>query len=696
MSQDYKDYRERACDKPNRLITSRSRYLRLHACDPIEWYGWGDEALQKAEAENKPIFLSIGYSSCHWCHVMHRESFLDPEVASILNEHFIPIKVDREEMPDIDEIYMTAAIAITGSGGWPLTVFLTPDLRAFYAGTYFSRDRLVEILNAIKNLWASERDRVLLVAKEIREAVDNYLSAQQAWRDIVFKDIFEKTFTEIAASFDPVFGGFGSSTKFPMVPFLDFLLRYWIRRGDDTALRMVVRTVNSMVRLGLQDHLAGGFFRYTVDRGWRIPHFEKMLYDNAQITRILVDIYRATGSPEYIVTARKTAEFMLDNMLGREGLFYSSLDSEAGGVEGGSYLWSEEEFAEALGRDMVEIAKNIYGWSQAALIDGKIHIVRAMSPMDLAKYLNKPYDEALKIYSEVEAKLYEYRLSRKPRPSVDEKHLADWNSLAISALARLYLATWDQRYLDKAKIVADAIKSKMWIGDRVAHVYYEGETSTWGYLRDSSLYGDACADLYMATNDEKYLERAVEISLVIENIFMRAGILVENPAAPGSKSTIISTFTDDVIPSGASAAINLYSKLYLYSGDKLYREKALEMFRKAAKYVDRAPQQYAAMITYIDTIVNPSYQVAVTLAAEDQGYALFMKKLWKRYWVGVTSASAPNPRSRVLGELYRGKEWREKPIYYICYGTVCALPTQDPEEALKRFDEIRSHGSAPS
>ncbi|MEM2203337.1 MAG: thioredoxin domain-containing protein [Sulfolobales archaeon] len=687
MLQGYSDH---MCGKPNRLVNSKSRYLRLHACDPIDWYEWGEEAFQKAMAENKPIFLSIGYSSCHWCHVMHRESFLDPEVASILNTYFVPIKVDREEMPDVDEIYMTATIAITGSGGWPLTAFLTPDLRVFYAGTYFPRDRLVEILNAIKDLWVGDRDRVLAAAEEIQNAVISYLSAREVNKGININDIFEKAFTEISASFDPVFGGFGFSSKFPMIPYLDLLLRYWFRRGDDTALRMVVRTANSMVRLGLQDHLAGGFFRYTVDRGWRIPHFEKMLYDNAQIARILVDLYRATGSLEYIVTARKTADFMFENMLGREGLFYSSLDAEAGGVEGGAYLWSEEELIEALGKDMAEIAKNIYGWSQSTLIHERMHPVRAMSPMDLARFLKKPYDEALRIYSEIEAKLYEYRLSRKPKPHIDEKHLADWNSLAIMALARLYLVTWDQRYLDAARKAADVIKSKMWIGDRVAHVYYEGEASKWGYLSDTSLYGSACVDLYMATNDEKYLEIAVEISQSIEKVFIKDGVIIENPDAPGSRSIAISTFVDNVIPSGASATIDLYSKLYLYSGDNSYREKALEIFRRSSRYIDQVPQQYAAMITYIDTIANPSYQVAVTLVSEDQGYELFIKNLWKRYWVGVTSASAPNPRSKVLRELYRGKVWGEKPVYYICYGTICALPTQDPEEALRRFDDVKS------
>ncbi len=686
-------HRDLVCEKPNRLIRSKSMYLKLHSCDPIDWYEWGEEALQRAKIEDKPIFLSIGYSSCHWCHVMQRESFQDPEAASILNRYYIPIKVDREEMPDVDEIYMTAAIAITGSGGWPLTVFLTPDLRAFYAGTYFPKDRLIEILNVIKDLWISDRNRVLAAADEIQGSISDYLSARGVSRSIAFNDAFEKAFTEIASSFDPVFGGFGSSSKFPMIPYLDLLLRYWIRRGDETALRIVVRTANSMVRLGLQDHLAGGFFRYTVDRSWRVPHFEKMLYDNAQISRFLVDLYRATGSLEYIVTARKTADFMLDNMLGREGLFYSSLDSEAGGVEGGAYLWSEEELVEALGSEMAEIARSIYGWSRAALIDGKMHPVRAMGPMDLARLLKKPHDEALRIYSEIETKLYEYRLSRKPKPRADEKHLADWNSLAISSLAKLYLTTWDQRYLEAAKRAADAIKSKMWLGDRVAHVYYEGEASMWGYLRDSSLYGDACIDLYMAANDEKYLDTAMEILLTVEKVFIRDGVPIENPGAPGSKSIAISSFVDDVIPSGASALINIYSKLYLYSGDSSYKEKAVEIFRRASKYIENVPQQYAAMITYIDTITNPSYQVAITYTAEEQEQALFLKNLWRKYWVGVTAASKPNPRSQILRELYRGKIWGEKPTYYICYGTACALPTQDPEEALRRFDEIRGQVS---
>jgi len=671
-----------------------SRYLRMHQCDPIDWLPWGEEAFEKAREEDKPIFLSIGYSSCHWCHVMHRESFQDPEVASILNSYYVPVKVDREEMPDVDEIYMAAAIAITGSGGWPLTVFLTPDLRAFYAGTYFPRERLLEILSIVKDLWGRDREKIYRAAEEIHRAIEEYLSKPPAITAHSFERVFEKAYTELASYFDPVFGGFGSSSKFPMIPHLGFLLRYWYRSGDETTLRMAVRTANSMIRLGLHDHIGGGFFRYTVDRGWRIPHFEKMLYDNAQIIEYLVDLYRATGAIDYLVTARKTADFLFENMLGAEGLFYSSLDSEAGGVEGETYLWSEEELLEALGRDLAEIAKEIYGWSQNTLIDGKMHPIRAMTPMDLARRLKIQYDEALKIYSEIEEKLYIYRISKKPKPEPDRKYLADWNSLAIKGLAKLYLVSLHDRYIDTARKITDTIWSRMWLGDRVAHIYYGGESSRWGYLRDTALYGDACIDLYMATQDEKYLERALEISASIERTFIAGDAFIENPGAPGARSTQISVFIDDAIPSGASAALNLYARLYQFTGDRVYRERAYGIYRKASKYIESSPQQHIALITSMDQLERPSYQVAIASRdREEQGLREFLKNLWRRYWVGVVAISGENPSSRVLADLFRGKVWGDKPVYYICYGTACALPTQSYEEALRRMDELRSQGA---
>jgi uncharacterized protein YyaL (SSP411 family) len=679
------------CQKPNRLASSRSRYLRIHACDPIDWYPWGEDAFRKARAEDKPIFLSIGYSSCHWCHVMHRESFLDPEVAAILNTYYVPVKVDREEMPDVDEIYMTAAIAITGSGGWPLTVFLTPDLRPFYAGTYFPRDRLIEILNIVRNLWARDREKIFKAAEEIHRAVTDYLSPAPSKPQIAFRDAFEKAYTELSASFDPVLGGFGSSMKFPMPSHLVFLLRYWYRRGDDAALRMVVRTANSMIRLGLHDHLGGGFFRYTIDRGWRIPHFEKMLYDNAQIIELLVDLYRATGSIEYIVVARKTADFLLEDMRSSDGLFYSSLDAEAGGVEGATYLWSEGELVDALGKDLADLAKEIYGWAPTALVDGKMLPIRAMTPMDLSRRLRIGYEEALKIYSEIEAKLYEYRSSRKPRPEADKKHLADWNSLAIKALSKLYLVTWWEGYLDAARKASDYIWDRMWLGDRVAHVYYGDSSSSYGYLRDSALYGDSCVDLYMASHDEKYLERAIEISRSIEKVFIVGGSLVENPEAPGSQSARISTFIDDAIPSSASSAAGLYAKLYLFTGDARYKEKATEIYRLASKYIEAVPQQHVALLTSIDMLEEPSYQIVITARNPvDDAVREFLKNLWKRYWVGVISMSTQTPRSDALKELYKGKVWMDRAIFYICYGTACSLPTQDYGEALRALEDLRS------
>ncbi|MFH0792587.1 MAG: thioredoxin domain-containing protein, partial [bacterium] len=450
----------------NRLVFEKSPYLLQHASNPVDWYPWGEEAFKAAREQDKPIFLSIGYSTCHWCHVMEHESFEDSEVAELMNQYFISIKVDREERPDIDSVYMTVTQALTGSGGWPMTVILTPDKQPFYAGTYFAKysryDRrgMMDLLPGIGNAWKNDRVNAVKAASEITQALARMTAGAPG--DALTSETLQEGFHQLSESFDDDGGGFGHAPKFPTPHNFSFLLRYWKRTGDAAALEMVEKTLSSMRRGGIFDHVGFGFHRYSTDPEWLVPHFEKMLYDQAMLTIACIETYQAMGKEEYAQTAREILAYVMRDMTSPEGGFYSAEDADSEGVEGKFYLWSPEEVVSLLGKEEGELFSKIYNIVEGGNFreeatghgtGGSIpHLQKPLSEM--AKELN--LDES-SLASRLEASRRKLFAAREKRihPLKDDKILTDWNGLMIAAMAKAAKALDDPQYADAARRAAD-------------------------------------------------------------------------------------------------------------------------------------------------------------------------------------------------------------------------------------------------
>ncbi|HQA48726.1 MAG TPA: thioredoxin domain-containing protein, partial [Bacillota bacterium] len=505
--------------KTNRLIHEKSPYLLQHAHNPVDWYPWGEEAFEKAKLEDKPIFLSIGYSTCHWCHVMERESFEDEEVAKVLNDYYVSIKVDREERPDIDSIYMSVCQAVTGQGGWPLTIIMTPDEKPFFAGTYFPKSGkygypgLVELLLRIKDAWDTERDRLVETGSNITEAIKN--SPRRIDGEKLGQETAERALRGFRNSFDEVYGGFGGAPKFPTPHNLYFLLRYWKASGNGTALIMVEKTLESMYKGGLFDHIGFGFSRYSTDGKWLVPHFEKMLYDNALLAYAYTEAYQATGKDIYKDIARKIFTYVLRDMTSTGGGFYSAEDADSEGEEGKFYLWQPEEVKEAAGEEDGKLFCDWYGISPAGNFEGK------SIPNLIGRDLGILYeDKALaRRLDGVREKLFMYR-EKRIRPHRDDKILTSWNGLMIAALALGGRAFHSDEYIKAAEAAYGFIQRNLVRGDgRLLARYRDGESAFPAYLDDYAFLVWGLIELYRATFKTGYLKRALELNRDMLDLF---------------------------------------------------------------------------------------------------------------------------------------------------------------------------------
>lgn len=499
----------------NRLVKEKSPYLLQHAHNPVDWYPWGDEALEKAKKEDKPIFLSVGYSTCHWCHVMEEESFANTETAKIMNDHFVSIKVDREERPDVDNIYMQVVMSMTGSGGWPMTVILTPDLKPFFGGTYFPpEDRwgspgLKTILNTIAQKWNTERAQILESSESITRAVRAEAQAKAAMSHALDEKTLEKAYQQFHSQFDSRFGGFGGAPKFPRTHTLSFLLRYWKRTTDGKALEMVEKTLQEMAKGGMYDHLGGGFHRYSTDGQWRVPHFEKMLYDQAILSKSYLEAYQATGKEEYARMARDIFEYVLRDMSGPNGAFYSAEDADSAPdpsqpkrkSEGAFYIWSYDEVVNAPGKEKAELFNYYYGVKPKGNALHDLHgefkekniLYLAHSLGETAKRFGKNVEETEAVLKESEQILFNIR-SNRLRPHLDDKVLTDWNGLMISSLAFGSRVLNEPRYAEAAQKAADFLLEKMKLKDgRLMHRYRDGEVAITGFIEDYAFFAQEVA-----------------------------------------------------------------------------------------------------------------------------------------------------------------------------------------------------------
>ncbi len=499
----------------NELINEKSPYLLQHAHNPVNWYPWSEEAFSKAREEDKPVFLSIGYSTCHWCHVMERESFEDEEVANILNEHFISIKVDREERPDVDNIYMDVCQALTGHGGWPLTVFLTADKKPFYAGTYYPKHTmsqhigLVELLNTIISQWKDNKSDILSSAEDITKIIRD--SKDDFEHSKLDDNILERSFNTLEMSFDLEYGGFGNRPKFPTPHNLLFLLRYGVYHQSDKAIEMVEKTLIQMYKGGIFDHIGFGFSRYSVDNKWLIPHFEKMLYDNALLTIVYTDAYQLTHKEIYKDIAEKIISFVLNEMTNNEGAFYTAIDADSEGIEGKFYIWSKKEIEEILTKEESDFICEYFNITEEGNFEGH-NILNLIHHEELDKLNQSKFEEIrIKLYNERDKRIH---------PHVDDKILTSLNAMMISALSLAGKVFNCKEYLERAEEAFEFIMKNLVTKDkRLLARYREGEAKYLGYLDDYAYFIWAASELFLATGKCRYIKTAMNFNVRMIDLF---------------------------------------------------------------------------------------------------------------------------------------------------------------------------------
>jgi uncharacterized protein len=649
---------------PNRLINETSPYLLQHANNPVDWYAWGLEAIERANKEDKLILLSIGYSACHWCHVMEHESFENPSIAEIMNRHYVSVKVDREERPDLDQIYMTAVQMMTGSGGWPMTVFLLPTGEPIFGGTYFppddryGRPGFRRVLEAIAEAYRTRRGEILENAKGFREQLERQTFRKNE-RESIDASILETAYRAMGSRFDPREGGFGGAPKFPPSMSIDFLLRYHHRTGDAQALHMSTLTLDKMAHGGMYDQVGGGFHRYSTDDHWLVPHFEKMLYDNALLARVYVDAFRATGDTLYKRIAEETLDFVVREMRDPSGAFYSTQDADSEGVEGKFYVWSLEEFRQVVGDGDANALESYFdvtshgNWEETNIL----HVTRGNPPAGI---------EAAK------KKLYAER-EKRVKPGRDEKVLTDWNGLMLRAFAEAaaYLGRDDYRVVAEAN--ATFILNTLWDGNRLLHSYKDGRARFNGYLDDYANLVDGLFSLYELTFEYKWIEAAVKIADRMIELFWDGehGGFYFTGTDHESLLTRTKDFFDNATPSGNSVAADVLLRMAAVLDRQDYRQKAEDVFLTTASFLKQYAAGFGRMLSGIDFYVGPSKEVALVGAPEP-----FLSIVRKRYLPRVVVA-AGDERVALLSNrpMVQGQ-----PTAYICENFTCKQPVTNAKE----------------
>ncbi|BDG61395.1 thioredoxin domain-containing protein [Caldinitratiruptor microaerophilus] len=679
--------------KPNRLIHEASPYLQQHAYNPVDWYPWGKEALARARAEDKPILLSIGYSACHWCHVMERESFEDEDIARLMNEHFVNIKVDREERPDLDHLYQTVCQLVTRQGGWPLTVFLTPDLRPFYVGTYFppedryGRPGFPRILRAVARAYREQRDQVEQVAREWTEALRT-MHAPPApdgrAPDAPWAALVEKGAREIAAQVDRRHGGFGGAPKFPQTPNLELLLRMSQRPGGEGYLDLVTLTLRKMAEGGIYDQLGGGFHRYSVDARWAVPHFEKMLYDNALLVPVYLAAWQLTADPLHARVVRETLAYVAREMTHPGGGFYSTQDADSEGEEGRYYVWTPEEIQAVLGEDDGELLCRHLGVTPGGNFEhGRTVLHVAKGAGALAAEVGLSPEEVTGRLESGKARLLAARERRVP-PHRDEKVLTGWNGLMIRALAQAARTLGDPSYAGAARRAADFVLGTLTAPDgSLLRRYRDGHGADIpGTLEDHAFLAEGLLELYQATFAHEYLEAAVRLAHAMLDRFWEpgAGFFLTGPGA-GDLIDRPREFTDGATPSPASVATRVLLRLYPYTGDERFRQVAEQNLRLHRVAMERIPAGMASLLAALDLFLSGAVEVTVVAPPGDPTAAEWLRRIGQLYLPDlVLERMAPGePDDRPLRQGKSAKGGRA--TLYVCRNFTCSPPATAWAEA---------------
>ena len=610
-------------NKPNHLINEKSPYLQQHAYNPVDWYPWGEEAFEKAKAESKVIFLSIGYSTCHWCHVMETESFEDEEIAKILNEYYVAIKVDREERPDIDNVYMTLCQAMTGSGGWPLTLFLTSEGKPFYAGTYFPKTErfgnqgLIALLTQIAHLWNTNKESIIASSLQVTKLINTKISSKG--EEIPDVQTLKTAYEQLRDRFDSLYGGFGTSPKFPTPHNFTFLLRWWKRSNNAFALEMVEKSLELMSRGGIHDHLGGGFHRYSTDEYWLTPHFEKMLYDQALLAIAYIETHQATKKDLYSAIAKDIFDYVLRDMTSPEGGFYSAEDADSEGIEGKFYVWKPEEIKEALGEKEGNIFCDFYDVSDIGNFEDK-NILHADKPLHIAAKLENMSPDALeKLLANSRKKLLSIR-EKRIKPQKDTKIITSWNGLMISALSRGAQAMDEPKYANAAMRAADFILVTLFQENKILlRRYCQGEAAIMGFLDDYAFFVNGLIDLYEATFQEKYLQAALQINEEMIKNFLdeKDGGFFLSGKANEKLFTQTKDIYDGATPSGNAIALLNLLRLGRITGNPSYEALADNLIKAFSDDIVRNPSGYTQFMCALDFALGPAKEIIV--AGEREG-----------------------------------------------------------------------------
>jgi len=654
----------------NRLAGSLSPYLLQHAHNPVDWFPWGEEALVKARTEDKPIFLSIGYSACHWCHVMERESFEHPEVAAVLNAHFVPIKVDREERPDLDDLYMDAVQALTGHGGWPMSVWLTPELRPFYGGTYFPRESrggmpgFVPLLRRIAELWQTQRQDLEAQARGLSDELRRQAEVQ-AGGTLPGGGVIEAALVQLRRGFDLQWGGFGPAPKFPQQMAIDLILT----RGSGADRAMALRTLDAMWEGGMYDHLGGGFARYSVDGQWLVPHFEKMLYDNAQLAACYLAAFQATGEPRYARVARETLDYLLRDLRDAEGGFHASEDADSEGEEGRFYAFTPADVREALGEEAGARFCAAYGITGGGNFEHGRSVVHRFSCPEGAALA--PGEDA-----ELRERLRAWR-DRRVRPGKDDKVLAAWNGLALSAFARGYQVLGDPRYLAAAEACAAFLHRALWQDGRLLRVGRGGEAHTPAFLEDHGAVAEGLVDLFEAGGDSAWLRWAELLGEALLARFHDAaeGGFFSTEAGQADLLFRQKPGFDNALPSGNTLAARALLRLSRHLEREDFRGAAEGTLRCFGPWMQRAPRAFLGLLGVLDQALREPLEIVVSGDPALSATRTLLAEVHRRFLPGRLVSVSTDPAL----PLHQG---RRAPaggaVATVCRGRTCSAPVSDP------------------
>ncbi len=694
-------------DRYNRLIFEKSPYLLQHATNPVNWYPWGEEAFSKAVKEDKPIFLSIGYSTCHWCHVMEEESFSDPEVAALLNKYFIAIKVDREERPNIDKVFMNITQAVTGGGGWPMTIIMTPQMKTFFAGTYFPKTAqfgkagLLQILAGVADIWNNDKKRITGLADEWDNTISGFTFDSPG--EFPGKEILDETYFKLSSNFDSKKGGFTfQPVKFPLPNNLIFLIRYSESRKNGNALEMAEKTLFEMRLGGIYDHIGFGFHRYSTDYDWLVPHYEKMLYDQALIAMAYTEAYEATGKKIYARIAGEIFDYVSRNMTSPEGAFYSAEDADSEGEEGKFYLWTKDEIIKILGKRDGEFFSRIFNIKEKGNYRDEI---RGKETGKNIIFLNKPLsvsagelkaDEG-KFFERIEKmrrKLFNAR-EKRIKPFRDDKILTDWNGLMIASLAKASVAFDEKRYAESAGRSVQFILSRLRRNDgRLLKRYWEDNGAMTAHLEDYAFFVRGLIELYEATFEVKYLKEAINLSDIMLADFWdkKNGGFFFSPRNGEKLPFRTKEIYDGVTPSGNSVAVMNLLKLSRITGNQKYEEKAKETIRAFAKIIKSAPYTHAYLMSAIDYAINPGFEIIITGNIESDDTKKMLSAVRKKYIPKKVILLRPqNAQSKNISKIApfssNMKAISGKATAYVCKNFACSLPTTNIEKMLELLSD---------